>query len=90
MPGFRDGHAYDKRAIGPCVRCKDERRLRGRRLCVTCWVKAKADGTLENYPLIRGLRNSPKPGPDECQCFVPIPEMLPWGRTCKRCERRLL
>lgn len=54
-------------AIKNCLRCSKvinhaEKRVpgisrhSGRGICVTCWYKSKADGTLDDYPRLTGYK----------------------------------
>lgn len=76
-----------------CARCGEgPKTITARRLCVSCYTKVRANGTLERWPRQDQMRRRPGTrGFGMCQCYNPIPDPLPVFRSvqCKKCGRKL-
>lgn len=94
MPGKRTGHPKTPRRKGICLSCGEERFFKARRLCETCWVYAKAKGTLTQFPSHRDITSRLIPGHTVCRCFSPVVDPLPlWGpgtAQCLKCGKPII
>ena len=73
-----------------CVRCGQDRLIKARSLCESCYMQVKATGKMgELYPTKKERRAAV---PNHCGCLAPIPEPLHvWNAVqCMRCGRPII
>lgn len=74
---------------GDCIRCGGENKaIKARRLCESCYMQVKKAGTLEKYPTLNRRRRHHA---GYCHCFRPIPERFGLYdiTQCKKCGRKI-
>jgi hypothetical protein len=75
---------------GTCARCaRTNIWIKNRQLCDSCYMRVKADGTLDqDWPTLAEMNRR---GSGLCQCFSPIRQELPlWGAAqCLKCGKKM-